>query len=75
MEKEKIIADYKDARNIRDEYILDEDEMYFVEYIYNLQNHYSTLLKQAREEGRKEAKEEIKQWLIDEDFEGLAEQI
>ncbi len=31
MEREQIIADYKKARHIRDEYVLDEDEMYFVD--------------------------------------------
>ena len=51
MEREQIIADYKKARHITDDYILDEDEMYFVEHIYNLQNQISeNLLEQAREE-------------------------
>jgi len=36
MTQEQIIADYKKARNITDEYVLDEDEMYFVEQIYFL---------------------------------------
>jgi len=36
MTQEQIIADYKKARHITDEYVLDEDEMYFVEQIYLL---------------------------------------
>jgi hypothetical protein len=36
MTQEQIIADYKKARHITDEYVLDEDEMYFVEQIYFL---------------------------------------
>ena len=31
MTKEQIIENYKKARHITDEYVLDEDEMYFVE--------------------------------------------
>ena len=36
MTQKQIIADYKKARHITDEYVLDEDEMYFVEQIYLL---------------------------------------
>ena len=33
MNKEEIITDYKKAKNITDEYVLNDDEMYFVEQL------------------------------------------